>query len=147
MKRIFAAVIDVFRAVYYILVVYLTCSSIQFMFYLCIFLFILLFTSLLEPPYSGILAIITTAFLHKYDWFGHVEKQLISDNISRTLLLIAHVAAGVLVGRVLSVIFFPSSVVFEVACAGIFGYTNTYYYFKRHRINLKDCFSRTFSNP
>ncbi len=113
------------------------CNLIEFLFYIVIFFLVLPFSELLEPPYSGIVALSITAILYMCDLFRCFEKWLVNnneprvrDNILRKFLLLANAAAGIFIGRALGIILYeiassPSpQFIFEFTSAATFGFVN-----------------------
>ncbi len=149
MEKISAIITDLIHGIYCIFACF-ACRSIQLIFSLLMFCFILIFTSLINPPYSGYLAIIITIFLQKYKLFFRFEKWLVRDVQSRAILLIANIAAGIFLGRVLGVIFHEivsstsSLMIFEAIGAVTLATTNTIDYLKRYKMKFNDCFSNSF---
>ena len=87
-------------------IILLVFNSIAFVFYMCVFFLVLYPCSIvMDYRQSVIAACIITLLLYVKGLYQQIERWLVHNSVSRGLLLIGYLAAGILAGRLLGLAF------------------------------------------
>lgn len=123
-------------------------NTVGFLFYAALFALVCwLLTLIIEFPFSLILALALFAVLLGRRSYQRMEMWVIGNNVSRTLLLLAHLGAGILCGRIIGYhlhrLYATTTplVTFQIIGAVIVAWLNMNHFFRRAHLTLSKCLS------